>query len=304
MALARSLSADVWHFHDPELAPVALKVARSGRRVIWDAHEDYLEQFDGPGAKSWVPWPARRIVRAGTKALLNQVDRHAVAVVAATPTIAARYSNVRTIVVGNEARLETFSGCRPDFSSRRLLFTGSPTEAHLFDEVVEAVARVQGAHLAVAGREPEQPVWRRSQERLGDRLTHLGWLTRSELAAAVSTSALGVLSYADTSAYAVASPTKAFEFAASGLPVVATPNKMNVDLLARSRAGFVAADFNAQALAAAIDFALSNEPAWRSAADSGRSWASREGSWTTSEQRLMDLYASILPVASDTGSQA
>lgn len=38
-ALARVFDADVWHFHDPELLPVAIRMARRSKTVIWDAHD-------------------------------------------------------------------------------------------------------------------------------------------------------------------------------------------------------------------------------------------------------------------------
>lgn len=294
LALTAALEADLWHFHDPELLPVAIRLARSGRRVVWDAHEDYGAQFTEVGAKNWVPRPARSVVRAGTQALLKQVDRHAVGVIAATPTIASRYSNPRTVVVGNEARLDLFAQCRPDFASRQVLFTGSPGPGHLFREVVEAVADIPDARLAVAGREPSATVWREARTLLGDRLDHLGWLDRRQLAAAMASSALGLLTYADTEAYADSSPTKGFEFAAAGLPMVASPNRMNVDAFRRSGAGYMAEDFSSRALRTAISVALSDELRWQSASESGRDWAAREGSWAASEHRLLELYAVVL----------
>ena len=71
-AVASAVAADLWHFHDPELLPVALRLARSGHRVIWDAHEDYVAQFTEAGAKNWVPGPVRGAVRAGTQALIRE----------------------------------------------------------------------------------------------------------------------------------------------------------------------------------------------------------------------------------------
>lgn len=292
--LSRALSADLWHFHDPELLPVALKLAASGTPVIWDAHEDYLAQFAHDGGKSWVPGPLRSVVRGGMKAMLQAVDRRAAGVVAATPTIAARYTNPHTVVVGNEARLDDFSGCAPDLASRRLLFTGASGPGHLFDEVVAAVEGLPDITLAVAGRDPKPAAWSAAEARLPGRIEHLGWLDRRGLCQAMTHSALGLATYANTEAYDMAAPTKVFEFCAAGLPVVASPNESNLRLVREGGGGFLADGFTADSLRRAIAAALSDADAWQAASDRGRQWAARAGSWEASERRLLEMYETIL----------
>lgn len=301
-ALTRSVVADIWHFHDPELLPLAAWLARVGRKVIWDAHEDYVSQFGEGGAKGWVPGPLRGLAQGGLGAFLRTIDRHAAGVVAATPVVAARYSNPRTVVVGNETRLEHFRGCQPDIGSRQLLFTGLPGPGHLFREVVRAVRDLPEVRLAVAGVEPDGETWSAAKAELGDRLLHLGWLDRQRLAAAMSASALGLLTYADTPSYESASPTKSFEFAAAGLPMVATPNAMNVRSVGRAGAGFVASGFDSASLKAAIYEGLTNRAAWESVSRAGRSWAASEGSWVASEERLLALYAEVLALESTSSA--
>lgn len=295
-ALSRMVSADLWHFHDPELLPVALKLALSGEQVIWDAHEDYVGQLTGSDAKSWVPKPARSAVRAGTQALLSLIDKYAAGIIAATPAIASRYSNQRTAVVGNEARLELFENCRPTFASQQVLFTGSPGPGHLFSDVVKAIAGLPNVRLAVAGRQPDPTVWAEATATLGDRLKHLGWLDRAGLVGAIGSSALGLATYSDIPVHATNSPNKLFEFAAAGLPVVATPTQSNMRYVSENGIGGVADGFSSEDLARTINRLLTDEPAWGAASQAGRVWAAREGSWSASEARLLSLYDDVLSI--------
>lgn len=293
---ARRVNADVYHFHDPEALPTALWLARRGRTVIWDAHEDYLAQLDG-GVKDWMPTWTSGAVRKGTSGALDRIDRRAAAVVAATPTIAAGYRNPRTTVVGNGARLADFDSAHPHSGSRQVLFTGHLDQSHCFAQVVEAVTRVQGLTLAVAGHEPDPIQWAAARRSLGERITHLGWLSREALADAASQSVVGLATYADTPTYAVAEPTKLFEFAACALPVVVTPNPGMTAMDGIEGVGVIAAGFTGEDLARALRRAVFKVDAWKEMSARGRAFARERGSWHASEELLLDLYRALLPAA-------
>lgn len=293
-AIISALKVDLWHIHDPELLPTALEAIARGIPVIWDAHEDYLSQFTADDDKKWIPGPLRGLAREGTHRLLRAIDKRAAGVIAATPAIAARYSNHRTVVVGNEARIEDFADCTPDFDSRTVLFTGNVGPRHLFDDVVAAIDSIPATRMSVAGRQPDAETWKRAKARLGGRLDYVGWLDRSALARAIDHVALGMCTYADLPTNYANSPNKIFEFGAASLPVVATPNPSNLQFLAESGAGFVAQGYSAAAIAQAISSALSDRQVWTRASLAGRQWAQRVGSWKQSEERLLNLYAEIL----------
>lgn len=289
----RGLDADVYHFHDPELLPLALLYARRGRTVIWDAHEDYIGEMDVTGPKDWVPGPARGAVQHGTRALLRAVDRHAAGVVAATSDIASRYTNPRTVVVGNQARVADFAACRPQFDAGRLLYTGHAGDQHCFRELAEAVARIPGLSLVVAGRSRDADVWGHAESVLGDRLIHTGWVDRPGLRDLISSASLGIVAYADIRTNEANSPNKLFEFAAAGLPVAATPNPGIAAALRQSHGGVLAADFSSAGLETAIRTALRDPDRWLSMSDAARHWAGISGSWEASERVLLDLYAQL-----------
>src|SRR5574344_924464 len=49
---ALSLDADIYHFHDPDLIPYGVKLAKHGKHVIYDSHEDYGQLML---AKKYIP---------------------------------------------------------------------------------------------------------------------------------------------------------------------------------------------------------------------------------------------------------
>ncbi|MFM7234879.1 MAG: glycosyltransferase [Flavobacteriales bacterium] len=53
---AMNVEADIFHFHDPELLPHAVKFSRLKKKVIYDVHEDLPRQIS---TKPWIPAWAR-----------------------------------------------------------------------------------------------------------------------------------------------------------------------------------------------------------------------------------------------------
>ena len=108
---ARRERADVCQLHDPELLWIGLLLKLVGARVVYDVHEDLPKQI---ADKTWIPRRAR-----GALALAATLGEGAFAaavadgVVAATPSIAARFPGDKTVVVQN-------------FPSAQIARTGAP----------------------------------------------------------------------------------------------------------------------------------------------------------------------------------
>jgi glycosyltransferase involved in cell wall biosynthesis len=91
------LDAAIYHFHDPELMPVGALLKLHGKRVVYDVHEDYAGAMKG----KWIPepltGPAAFAVSFCEATLARACDR----IVAATPTIAAKFPPEQTRLVQN-----------------------------------------------------------------------------------------------------------------------------------------------------------------------------------------------------------
>lgn len=284
--------ADVYHFHDPELIPVAVALSRKGNRVIWDAHEDYAERFSARQDDSRLGSWGRRTAKGLTAALMALMDRNASGVLAATPTIASRYQNPNTVVVGNEARLEDFAAAIPSFDNREVLFTGTPSAAHLFPQAVQAIADLPDLTLVLARRDISPEMAELAHDLLGSRFVHVGFLRPPELAARMSQAVVGLCTYAPLPAYLdpTVSPTKLFEFAAAGLPVVGSPIPPVRRLMDEGSAGVLAAGFEADDIRRALTRLTSDAQHWANQSEQLRAWAQLANSWRESEKSMLAAY--------------
>ena len=102
---AMALDCDIYHLHDPELLPYALKLKRKGKKVIFDSHEDVPAQILD---KPWLPKPLRRIVSRLYKRYETHVVKKLDAVVAATPHIGQKFAGraKKVVVVNNYPKLD------------------------------------------------------------------------------------------------------------------------------------------------------------------------------------------------------
>jgi hypothetical protein len=69
----RALAPALVHFHDPELLPVGVRLAREGLLVVYDAHEDVPRQLL---TKQWIPAPLRRPLSVAFEAYENRQVHH------------------------------------------------------------------------------------------------------------------------------------------------------------------------------------------------------------------------------------
>jgi len=87
------LNADIYHFHDPELIPVAIRLKKKQQVVFYDVHEDVPRQTKSK------PYLQKNIA-SGISFIIERYENYAAgkfdAVVAATPFIKNRFQKINT----------------------------------------------------------------------------------------------------------------------------------------------------------------------------------------------------------------
>jgi glycosyltransferase involved in cell wall biosynthesis len=293
---ARRERADVYHFHDPELLWVGILLKLGGASVIYDVHEDVPKQIMG---KHWIPAWARPLVSRAV-AVAEQVGARIVdGIVAATPSIAAKFPAAKTAVVQNfpEASFARVDGPERPFAERSdaFVYAGGLMAIQGVREMAKAFAMLpEGMTGTVAGTfypatlEVEiaaTPGW--------ERVRYLRQVARAEVVQAIRDARAGLVLNHPTVNYVDAYPTKMFEYMACGLPVVCSNFPLWVDIVRGADCGIAVDPRDPEAIADAI-VSLGDDPALaRRLGDNGRRAIAERFNWEAELDKLQALYRKV-----------
>jgi glycosyltransferase involved in cell wall biosynthesis len=290
---AREADADVYHFHDPDFLPQALRLARQGRRVVYDAHEDLPKQIL---AKAWVTPILRRPASWTAGHLELAVASRLAAVVGSVPPIVERFRGraQRVALVANFPRLDEITPGPFAARERTACYVGDLSRVRGLVELVDAMEHVDG-ELELAGRFDSTFAPSELEARPGwARVRYHGRVGRAEVAALLRRAGVGVLPLRRSPNHAISWPVKLFEYMAAGLPVVATDVEPWNAIIAQHRCGLCVPLDDPRALAAGITQVLDDPDEARAMGERGRAAAVERYSWESQETALLGLYAELL----------
>jgi glycosyltransferase involved in cell wall biosynthesis len=284
---------DVCHFHDPELLWVGALLKLGGRRVVYDVHEDVPKQVL---AKHWIPPRARPPAARGV-ALAEQIGARLVdGIVAATPSIAAKFPAAKTVVVQNfpEASF-AHDGAAPGRRDDAFVYAGGLMEIQGVREMAQAFALLpEGMTGTVAGRfHPaglEQaiaalPGWRR--------VRYLGAVGRPDVRRAIDGAAVGLVLNHPTRNYVDAYPTKMFEYMARGVPVVCSDFPLWARIVGDADCGIAVDPRDPRAIARAICRLNEDQQLARRLGENGRRAVRERLNWEHELGKLDGLYRTL-----------
>jgi glycosyltransferase involved in cell wall biosynthesis len=292
---ARALAADLYHFHDPELIPAGLRLARSGAAVVYDVHEDYAATVVN---REWIRprlrGPTARLVDGLEPAAANRLA----AVVAATPAIAERFSGCRceVVTVNNFPAMREFQDIDPLGASREptVCFLGEITAIRGIDVMVDAITRTD-ARLVLAGPFESQALAERVRALPGwSQVLHLGRVGRAQLTDVLGRAAAGVVVFRPAANHFRAQPTKLFEYMAAGLPVIASNFPLWRQIVEGSDCGICVDPLSPEALADAIRWIVAHPKDARTMGENGRRAVASTYNWEPEGLKLVALYQTLL----------
>jgi len=294
---ARAGGYGVVHFQDPELLVAGLLLRWRGHLVIYDVHEDV------PGdilTKDWIPGMLRRPISFLLDSIEAFSDRQLSAIVAATPTIARRFSPSKTIVVQNfpiEEELGSESSC----SDKRaeISYIGGMSAQRGLRELVQAMALTKSGVRLNLGGSFQPKGFEQDLRRLDgwDRVCRLGFLSRIEIKAVLAQSVAGLVTLHPIPTFLTSLPIKMFEYMSAGIPVIASNFPLWRGIIEGNDCGLCVDPLDPQAIADAIDHLVENPDVARRMGENGRRAVVERYNWRMEEKKLIGLYERLLAAA-------
>ncbi len=294
---ACSVNADIYHIHDPELLPYALKLKRKGKKVIFDSHEHTAEAvFE----KEWLPSFIRKMVFEIYSAYQKRICKKLDAVVTVTPNIVNYFKAFQenTVQIANYPIFEEGINNISSKKKVQVAFAGgisSQWNHHIF---LKALERIPQCKYCLCGSCSETYFESLKQLKGWKQVEFLGKIPHKEVATHLEESMIGL---------ALLSPgrntdwqngtignTKIFEEMMAGLPVICTDFVLWKEFVERYKCGICIDPKNINQIENAVRYLIDNPEIAKQMGENGRKAIKKEFNWGVEEKKLYELYRRVM----------
>lgn len=290
----QEVNADVYHFHDPELLPLAYKVKKHGKKVVFDSHEDVPISIS---QKEWIPKLLRRLMSFMYGRYEESILKHLDAVVSVTPSIVDRLKNYNhnTFQITNFPILNEFEDNRS--WQKYICFTGGVAPQWMHENIIRSIEGIDVKYVVagiVDGNYLEKlkvlPTW--------EKVDYRGVVIAKEVSEIQQGSLAGMAlnDYVANVGYKLGSlgNTKLFEYMMSGIPVIATDFILWKEIIKKYDCGICVNPHQIDEIHNAIVFFLNHPDEAKRMGDNGRKAVKDYYNWESQEIILFDMYNKIL----------
>lgn len=290
-------NALIYHFHDPELLLVGLLLKLTGKRVIYDVHEDYKKSLS---ARDYLPKTLRSVVASAIDIVEKAVSRAFDLVIAATEDIAGQFAKRAKVVVVHNYPLMRKENASLSESSKSvgrpfdIVYAGGLSPERGIAQMIKAVGMMQGVRLTLCGKY-ESEVLEHSLKQLSGyhMVRYLGHLEHDDLTKILRSSDVGLVCLLPTPRYITALPTKLFEYMESSLPVVASGFPLWKTIVEGNKCGICVNPESPDEIARAVRYLMKNKDERESMGRNGRKAVATLYNWDNEANLLIDRYDSL-----------
>lgn len=290
------INADVYHFHDPELIRLGLKLKRRGKKIVFDSHEDVPNQIL---TKTYIPCRklVARVYSGYEKLILKQYS----ALVSVTDGIVERLKkiNSNTFLITNFPKLEERDNSMRPWD-RVVCFAGLLTPNWMLDKIVSVLPQAN-ATMYMAGIFSSDDYLNEMKKLPGwNNVTFLGTIPHQQVLELYGKCSIGLAIgnlENPNGGYKTGSLgcTKIPEYLSSGLPVLVSNDETWAPIINENHCGIVIDDpKDEKQIADAISYLLDHPNEAKAMGERGKNAVKNSFNWESQEKTLYSMYSMLL----------
>lgn len=287
------IDADIYHFHDPELIPVGIKLKKKGKKIIYDIHEDLPRAIM---SKTWVKPFIRKFVANIFEIFENKSAKKFDYLVTATPFITKRFEKINnTININNYPLLDELKMIE-DFSKQKkklnaVCYVGGISKIRGVNQLLEASEHING-EIIFAGPISSEDIKNKMNNL--ENVRYVGILDRKKVRDLLNSSIGGIVTFLPEPNHINAQPNKMFEYMSAGIPVIGSNFPLWKEIIDRKQCGICVDPMNPKAISDAINYLIEHPNKARDMGENARLAIEEEYNWEAESEKLISLYKKLI----------
>lgn len=293
---ALDLKADIFHVHDPELLLIALKLSKSGAKVVFDSHEDMVKTIL---VSPYLPSLSSKIISKVYEVFERFVCKRIAGVIGATPHIESLFKEFakNTVYVNNYPILgRDVTESTNQKKKAEICYVGSIDVTRGIDEIMSSLELVKGeVNLNLAGQYSTKALETRvKKSAVYCRIRDYGYVGPGQVSEIYKNSIAGIVTLHPIPTFLVSLPIKIFEYMEAGLPFIISDFPYWREMLKGYNCCVFVNPLDPGEIAGAIDFYLENRVLAQEMGAIGKKLVYEKFNWKQEEEKLIGFYELII----------
>lgn len=290
--VCKTVDADMYHFHDPELIFAGLYLKLIGKKVIYDIHEN------NPASILSKPYIKSNILKKLLSKMFNIVEQLAVkffdAIITARPDISKRFNHKNLITLRNFPILPDFSKLKKVEIKKEkpsIIFVGGMTQIRGINELIDTFEELNEYELWLLGPISEDKLKNRIEQGCKN-VKYFGTVEAYNVFSYIQKADIGIITFLPEPNHLNTLATKPFEYMACGKPMIMSNFDYWKDTFTDS--SLYVDPKNPKEIKATIIKLMSDKDLMDSMSKLNKKLSIEEYNWEKESQKLIKLYQGLL----------
>jgi glycosyltransferase involved in cell wall biosynthesis len=296
---AIDINADIYQMHSPELLSLGIALQKTGKKVVYDAHEDLPRHIL---EKDWIPKIFRRPLYLIIEKYMNSVLAKYDAIVSPHSHVVEylKKINNEVLLVANFPIINKIDEVsKDDYMQRKKIMCYSGTVYNYSNQeaVLNAMKEIPVISYEIAGFIDPNHLKTLETYDVFNRVTFLGRLPWDEMQVFYKKTIMGLViyDYKLNLGYKLGSygTNKIFEYMEAGLPIICTDYILWKEIVDNYHCGICVEPGNIKQIQEAINFLLNNPDKAFTMGQNGRNAVLQKYNWSTQQDVYVNLFETM-----------